>query len=27
MHFHRYVIIDTSGYQPFLAYVDHQKVL
>ncbi|WP_139414240.1 tRNA threonylcarbamoyladenosine biosynthesis protein TsaB [Chlamydia abortus] len=27
MYFHRYVIIDTSGYQPFLAYVDHQKVL
>ncbi|WP_348663882.1 tRNA threonylcarbamoyladenosine biosynthesis protein TsaB [Chlamydia vaughanii] len=27
MHFHRYIIIDTSGYQPFLAYVDHQRVL
>ncbi|EPP35956.1 hypothetical protein BOKEGFJH_00134 [Chlamydia avium] len=27
MHFHRYIIIDTSGYQPFLAYVNHQRVL
>ncbi|KZN26842.1 tRNA threonylcarbamoyladenosine biosynthesis protein TsaB [Chlamydia pecorum] len=28
MHFHpRYLIIDTSGYHPFLAYVDSQKVL
>lgn len=27
MHFNRYIIIDTSGYQPFLAYVDHQRVL
>ncbi|WP_276816257.1 tRNA threonylcarbamoyladenosine biosynthesis protein TsaB [Chlamydia gallinacea] len=27
MHFYRYIIIDTSGYQPFLAYVDHQKII
>ncbi|WP_100934062.1 tRNA threonylcarbamoyladenosine biosynthesis protein TsaB [Candidatus Chlamydia corallus] len=27
MYFYKYVIVDTSGYYPFLAYVDNQKVL
>ncbi|EPP34350.1 glycoprotease family protein [Chlamydia ibidis] len=27
MHFYNCLIIDTSGYQPFLAHVDAQKVL
>ncbi|ACZ33004.1 glycoprotease family protein [Chlamydia pneumoniae LPCoLN] len=27
MYFYKYVIIDTSGYYPFLAYVDNQQVL
>ncbi|SPN73209.1 universal bacterial protein YeaZ,Glycoprotease family [Chlamydia serpentis] len=27
MYFYNYVIIDTSGYHPFLAYVDNKRVI